>query len=79
MFDCVVCRYWSERLEEAGTHSRAKSALKQERSLMVALRLHQSGACAYRFPDLLSDLVKQSQNRQIKLEVFAILHRQSMQ
>ena len=59
MVDCVVCRYWSERLEETRTHGRAESALKQERRLMVALRTHQVGACARRFPDLLRDLVKQ--------------------
>lgn len=59
MVDCVVCRYWSERLEESRTHGRVKRALKQERRLMVALRAHQFGACARRFPDLLRDLVKQ--------------------
>ena len=59
MVDCVVCRYWSERLEESRTHGRVKRALKQERRLMVALRTHQFGACARRFPDLLRDLVKQ--------------------
>ena len=59
MLDCVVCRYWSERLEEIRTHGRAKRALKQERRLMVVLRTHQFGACARRFPDLLRDLVKQ--------------------
>jgi hypothetical protein len=59
MVDCVVCRYWSERLEETRTHGRAESALKQERRLMVALRTHQFGACARRFPDLLKDLVTQ--------------------
>jgi hypothetical protein len=59
MVDCVVCRYWSERLEEIRTHSRAKPAVKQERRLIVALRTHQFGACARRFPDLLGDLVNQ--------------------
>jgi hypothetical protein len=57
MADCVVCRYWSERLEEARTHRRGKSALKTERRLMTALRTHQFGACACKFPDLLRDLV----------------------
>jgi hypothetical protein len=56
--DCVVCRYWSERLEETRAHGRAKCALEQERRLMVALRSHQFGACASRFPDILRDLVK---------------------
>jgi hypothetical protein len=59
MTDCVICRYWSERLEEARIHGSGKIALKQERSLLAALRTHHSGACAYRFPDLLRDLVKQ--------------------
>jgi hypothetical protein len=59
MVDCVVCRYWSERLEEARTHGRIDSAFKQERRLKVALRTHQFGACARRFPDLLRDLVKE--------------------
>jgi hypothetical protein len=59
MVDCVVCRYWSDRLEETQTHGRAKSTLKQERRLKVALRTHQFGACARRFPDLLRDLVEQ--------------------
>jgi hypothetical protein len=57
MVDCMVCRYWSERLEETRTHGRAKRARKQERRLMVTLRTHQFGACARRFPDLLRDLV----------------------
>jgi hypothetical protein len=59
MADCVVCQYWSERLEETRTRGRAKRVRKQERRLMVALRIHQFGACARRFPDLLGDLVKQ--------------------
>jgi hypothetical protein len=59
MVDCAVCRYWSERLEEARTHSSAERALNQERRLMEALRTHQFGACARRFPDLLRDLVKE--------------------
>jgi hypothetical protein len=59
MTDCVVCQYWSERLEETRTHGRAKQALKQERRLIGALQTHQFGACARRFPGLLRDLVKQ--------------------
>jgi hypothetical protein len=59
MVDCVVCRYWSERLKEARTHSHAERAPKQERRLMVALRTHQFGACARRFPDLLRDLTRE--------------------
>jgi hypothetical protein len=59
MVGCVVCQYWSERLEEARTRGRAEGELKQIRRLMVALRAHQFGACARRFPDLLRDLVEQ--------------------
>ena len=59
MVDCVVCRYWSDRLEETRTHGPAKRARKQERRMMVTLRTHQFGACACRFPDLLRDLVRQ--------------------
>ena len=57
MVDCVVCQYWSERLEE--TRARDKNTLEEETCLMAALRGHQSGACACRFPDLLRDLVRQ--------------------
>ena len=63
MVDCVVCRYWSERLEETRTHGRADSALKQERLLMETLRTHQSGACARRSPDLLRELVKEESDQ----------------
>jgi hypothetical protein len=63
MVDCVVCQYWSERIEEARTHGCAKPALKQLRRLMVTLQRHQFGACARRFPDLLRDLV------QLELEI----------
>jgi len=59
MADCVVCRYWSERLEENRALGRSKRALKQERRLMMTLRTHQIGACARKFPDLLRDLVKE--------------------
>ena len=59
MVDCVVCRYWSERLEETRTHSGAQSTPKQERRLLLALHRHQIGACARRFPYLLRDLVEQ--------------------
>ena len=59
MVDCAVCRYWYERIEETRTHYRAKRALKQERRLMVALRTHQFGACARRFPELFGDLIEQ--------------------
>jgi hypothetical protein len=59
MVDCVVCRYWSERLEETRTHRRGKNAPEEERRLIVALQTHQGGACACRLPDLLKDLAKQ--------------------
>ena len=59
MADCAVCRYWYERLEATRTHHNGKSALEQHRRVMAALRTHQFGACARRFPDLLRDLVKQ--------------------
>ena len=59
MVGCVVCQYWSERLEETRTHGREEGDFEQEGPLMVALRTHQFGACALRFPDLLSHLVNQ--------------------
>lgn len=59
MVNCVVCRYWSERLEETRTHHPSKSALELQRRLTTALRTHQEGACASRFPDLLRDITKQ--------------------
>jgi hypothetical protein len=58
MVDCVVCRYWFERLEETRTHRRGNNAPEEERHLMVTLRAHQVGACACRLPDLLKDLAK---------------------
>ena len=58
MVDCIVCRYWSERLEEARARRRSKGTRKEENCLVAALRTHQRGACASRFPDLLKDLVK---------------------
>jgi hypothetical protein len=56
MVDCVVCRYWSERLDEAKV--RNKREANEEKRVIAALRTHQSGACACRFPRLLKDLVK---------------------
>jgi hypothetical protein len=58
MVDCVVCRYWSERLEE--TRTRCKNTLQEEARLIATLTRHQRGSCACRFPDLLRDLVRQS-------------------
>lgn len=59
MVDCIVCRYWSERLEEARAHRRGNRARKEENCVVAALRTHQRGACASRLPSLLKDLVKQ--------------------
>jgi hypothetical protein len=56
--DCVICRYWSERLEEARLHAHGTNASKEEKRLSAAFRSHQFGACACKFPDLLRDLVK---------------------
>lgn len=58
MIDCVICRYWSERLEEARLRAHCTNANLEEKRLLAALRSHQFGACAHRFPDLLGDLVK---------------------
>ena len=58
MVDCIVCRYWSERLEGARRNRRSKRAPNEEKRAIAALRTHQCGACACRFPGLLKDLVK---------------------
>jgi hypothetical protein len=58
MVDCVVCRYWSERLEEARRHRHSKRARNEEKRVIAALQMHQGGACACRFPDILKDLAK---------------------
>lgn len=70
MVDCVVCRYWSERLEETRTHHPSKSALELESRLRTALRTHQVGACASRFPDLLRDIAKEEPGLAVKAPVF---------
>ena len=57
MINCVVCRYWSERLEQARSHRQGKRMHEKEKHVFAALREHQRGACACRFPDLLMDLV----------------------
>jgi len=61
MVNCVVCRYWSERLRETRAHRRSKELYGEERCLIAALRTHQVGACACRFPKLLKSLVAQEQ------------------
>jgi len=58
MINCVVCRYWSERLEQAKSHRHGKRMNESEKHVFAALRAHQRGACACRFPDLLKHLVK---------------------
>jgi hypothetical protein len=57
MVDCVVCQYWSERLEEIRAHG--NYTLKEETRLIPDLRRRQCGACACRFTDLLRDLVNE--------------------
>jgi hypothetical protein len=61
MVNCVVCRYWSERLRETKAHRRTEDLYGEERCLIAALRTHQVGACACRFPKLLKNLVAQEQ------------------
>jgi hypothetical protein len=51
MVDCVVCQYWSERLEEIRAHG--DYTVKEETRLIAELKRHQCGACACRFPTLL--------------------------
>jgi len=46
MVNCVVCRYWSERLRETRAHRRSKELYGEESWLIAALRTHQVGACA---------------------------------
>lgn len=58
MVECVVCRYWSERLEEARRRRRGNGPLNEENRVIGALRKHQCGACACKHPHLLKHLVK---------------------
>lgn len=58
MVECVVCRYWSERLEEARRRRRGNGPLNEENRVIGALRKHQCGACACKYPHLLKHLVK---------------------
>jgi hypothetical protein len=58
MADCVTCRYWSERLEDVRIRSHGVDRSTTEKVLMSNLKTHQSeGACAARFPMLLTDLI----------------------
>jgi hypothetical protein len=59
MVDCLVCRYWSERIQESRTDGRDQGAIDREKDLMAVLRTHQSGAFVSRFPRLLRDPVVQ--------------------
>ena len=59
MVACIVCQYWSERLRESRTHFCNKRPSDEESRLIAALRAHQVGACACRFPTLLENLVRQ--------------------
>jgi hypothetical protein len=58
MIDCVVCRYWSERLEQARSQRHGKRMHESEKRVFEALRAHQRGACACRLPKLLKDLAR---------------------
>jgi hypothetical protein len=66
MVDCVVCQYWSERIEE--TRIRGKNTLQEEARLIATLRRPQRGSCACRFPDLLRDLASRSWSDRIWLQ-----------
>ena len=53
--ECVVCQYWSERIEEAWRQH--PSALTKADHLQRLLKEHQKcGACARRLPAILTDL-----------------------
>jgi|SRR5579859_797329 len=53
--ECIVCQYWSERIEEAWRQR--QSALTQSLRLQRLLKEHQErGACARRLPAILTDL-----------------------
>ena len=53
--ECIVCQYWSERIEEAW--HRRQNPLTKVRCLQRLLKEHQKlGACARRLPSILTDL-----------------------
>lgn len=53
--ECVVCQYWSERVEEAWRQR--QNAMTKARRLQRLLKEHQKrGACARRLPTILTDL-----------------------
>jgi hypothetical protein len=57
--DCVVCHYWSERLEMTRAHPLSTlGAFEEEKRLIAVLKGHQSyGACARRLPHVLNMLL----------------------
>ena len=59
IIDCVVCHYWSERLEMTRAHPLSTlCAFEEEKRLIAVLKGHQSyGACARRLPHLLDMLL----------------------
>lgn len=70
MVDCVVCQYWSERLE--GIRAHGDYTVKEETRLIAELKRHQCGACACRFPTLLRDLVKEELELPDMTPVFSV-------
>ena len=61
MIDCIVCHYWSERLEDTRSRRSTLNVRDEERQLIAVLRGHQrEGACATRLPRLLPHLVKRA-------------------
>ena len=53
--ECVVCQYWSERIEEAWRQR--QNDLTKANRLQRLLKEHQKrGACARRLPAILTDL-----------------------
>ena len=53
--ECIVCQYWSERIEEAWRQP--ENAFTKAPRLQRFLKEHQkAGACARRLPSILTDL-----------------------
>ena len=53
--ECIVCHYWSERIEDAWRQR--QNPLTKVRRLQRLLKEHQKrGACARRLPAILTDL-----------------------
>src|SRR4051794_23974847 len=63
--DCIVCHYWSERLETTRAHPLSTlGAFEEEKRLIAVLKGHQSyGACARRLPHLLDILLDSRQGQ----------------